>query len=59
MNAALMVDPADTSADSQARCALMLDPGHPGAIHVVTHVMEMQAHARDGAAWLAATEARH
>ena len=33
-----------------------LAPGHPGAIHVVTHVMEMQGRARAGLEWLAATE---
>jgi len=41
---------------STARRALTIDPGHPGAIHVVTHVMEMQGRPRDGIAWLAATE---
>ena len=39
-----------------ARRALTIDPGHPGAIHVVAHVMEMQGRPRDGIAWLAATE---
>jgi hypothetical protein len=39
-----------------ARRALAIDPGHPGAIHVVAHVMEMQGRPRDGIAWLAATE---
>lgn len=29
-------------AEKMARRALALDPGHPGAIHVVAHVMEMQ-----------------
>jgi hypothetical protein len=43
-------------AEWTARRALALDPGHPGAIHVVAHVMEMQGRARDGIAWLAATE---
>ena len=42
-------------AEKTARRALMLDPGHPGAIHVVAHVMEMQGRARDGLAWLAET----
>jgi hypothetical protein len=43
-------------AEKWARRALALDPGHPGAIHVVTHVMEMQGRARAGLAFLAATE---
>jgi tetratricopeptide (TPR) repeat protein len=43
-------------AEKVARCALTLDPGHPGAIHVVAHVMEMQGRAREGLAFLAATE---
>ena len=43
-------------AEATARRALTLTPGHPGAIHVVAHVMEMQGRARDGLAWLAATE---
>jgi hypothetical protein len=43
-------------AEAIARRALVFAPGHPGAIHVVTHVMEMQGRARDGIAWLAATE---
>src|SRR5262249_148885 len=34
----------------------MIDPGHPGAIHVVTHVLEMRGRAREGLAFLAATE---
>jgi hypothetical protein len=42
-------------AEATARRALALDPGHPGAIHVVTHVMEMQGRARAGINWLAAT----
>jgi len=41
---------------STARRALTIDPGHPGAIHVITHVMEMEGRPRDGLAWLAATE---
>ncbi len=43
-------------AEATARRALALAPGHPGAIHVVTHVMEMQGRARAGLEWLAATE---
>jgi tetratricopeptide (TPR) repeat protein len=43
-------------AEKAARRALSLDPGHPGAIHVVAHVMEMQGRFRDGLAFLAATE---
>jgi tetratricopeptide (TPR) repeat protein len=43
-------------AEKIARRALALDPGHPGAIHVVAHVMEMQGRASEGLAFLAATE---
>jgi hypothetical protein len=43
-------------AEKWARRALALDPGHPAAIHVVTHVMEMQGRVREGLAFLAATE---
>lgn len=43
-------------AEKIARRALTLDPRHPGAIHVVAHVMEMQGRAREGLAFLAATE---
>ena len=43
-------------AEKMARRALALDPGHPGAIHVVAHVMEMQGRAHDGLAFLAAVE---
>ena len=43
-------------AEKVARRALLLDPRHPGAIHVVAHVMEMQGRAREGLAFLAATE---
>jgi tetratricopeptide (TPR) repeat protein len=43
-------------AEKIARRALVLDPRHPGAIHVVAHVMEMQGRAREGLAFLAATE---
>ena len=43
-------------AEKFARRALAIDPGHPGAVHVVAHVMEMQGRAHDGLAFLAATE---
>jgi hypothetical protein len=43
-------------AEKIARRALALDPGHPGAIHVVAHVMEMQGRVQDGLAFLAAVE---
>jgi tetratricopeptide (TPR) repeat protein len=43
-------------AEKTARRALALDPQHPGAIHVIVHVMEMQGRAREGLAFLAATE---
>ena len=43
-------------AEKIARRALALDPRHPGAVHVVVHVMEMQGRAREGLAFLAATE---
>jgi tetratricopeptide (TPR) repeat protein len=43
-------------AEKFARRALAIDPGHPGAIHVVAHVMEMQGRAHEGLAFLAATE---
>jgi len=36
--------------------ALALDPGHPGAIHVVAHVMEMQGRVHDGLAFLGEVE---
>jgi len=42
-------------AEKIARRALALDPRHPGAIHVVAHVMEMQWRAREGLEFLAAT----
>lgn len=44
-------------AERTARRALAVDPRHPGAIHVITHVMEMQGRAREGLAFLAETEA--
>jgi tetratricopeptide (TPR) repeat protein len=43
-------------AEKIARRALTLDPGHPGAVHVVAHVMEMQGRVQDGLAFLAAAE---
>jgi tetratricopeptide (TPR) repeat protein len=43
-------------AEKIARRALALDPGHPGAIHVVAHVMEMQGRVHDGLAFLAEVE---
>jgi len=43
-------------AERMARRALDLQPGHPGAIHVVAHVMEMQGRDLEGLVFLAATE---
>ena len=43
-------------AETVARRTLDLDPMHPGAIHVMAHVMEMQGRNREGLAFLAATE---
>lgn len=43
-------------AERTARRALALDPRHPGAIHVIAHVMEMQGRAREGLKFLAETE---
>jgi tetratricopeptide (TPR) repeat protein len=43
-------------AERMARRALDLQPMHPGAMHVVAHVMEMQGRCREGLAFLAATE---
>jgi hypothetical protein len=43
-------------AEKLARRALALDPRHPGAIHVLAHVMEMQGRGHEGLAFLAATE---
>ncbi len=43
-------------AEKTARRALAVDPLHPGAIHVVAHVMEMQGRFRQGLAFLAATK---
>jgi len=43
-------------AEEVARRALALDPGLPAAIHVISHVMEMQGRTREGLAFLAATK---
>ena len=43
-------------AEKTARRALALDPRHVGAVHVVAHVMEMQGRAREGLAFLTATQ---
>jgi hypothetical protein len=43
-------------AEKLARRALNHDPRHAGAIHAITHVMEMQGRAREGLEFLAATE---
>jgi tetratricopeptide (TPR) repeat protein len=43
-------------AEELARRALAIDPGHPGAIHVLAHVMEMEGRAREGLAFLDRTE---
>jgi len=43
-------------AERFARRALALDPRHPAAIHTTAHVMEMQGRAREGLAFLDATE---
>jgi tetratricopeptide (TPR) repeat protein len=43
-------------AEKIARRALALDPRHPGAIHVIAHVMEMKGRYREGLAFLAANE---
>jgi tetratricopeptide (TPR) repeat protein len=43
-------------AEEMARRALALDPRHPSAIHVITHVMEMQGRDREGLEFLAETE---
>jgi tetratricopeptide (TPR) repeat protein len=43
-------------AEKMARRALVLDPGHPGAIHVVAHVMEMQGRFHEGLLFLVANE---
>ena len=43
-------------AEKIARRALAVDARHPGAIHVIAHVLEMQGRAREGLAFLAETE---
>jgi hypothetical protein len=43
-------------AEKMARRSLAIDARHPGAIHVITHVMEMQGRAREGLEFLAETE---
>jgi len=43
-------------AELVARAALALNNGHPGAIHAIVHVMEMQGRAAEGLAFLADTE---
>ena len=43
-------------AEKTARRALALDPRHPGAIHVIAHVMEMQGRDREGLEFLVETE---
>ena len=43
-------------AEKIARRTLAIDPWHPGAIHVIAHVMEMQGRSREGLEFLAATE---
>src|SRR5690242_9622975 len=45
-------------AEKAARRAPALDRGHPGAIHALAHVMEMQGRAREGIAFLDATESQ-
>lgn len=43
-------------AEKMARRTLVLDPGHPGAIHVIAHVMEMQGRFNEGLLFLTANE---
>jgi hypothetical protein len=43
-------------AEALARYALVIDPWHPGGIHVIAHVMEMEGRAREGVAFLDETE---
>src|SRR6185437_2301918 len=44
------------SAEAVAREALAHDPRHPGALHALAHVLEMEGRYREGLALLAATE---
>jgi len=43
-------------AEELAQFALAIDPRHPGAIHVLAHVMEMEGRDREGLAFLDKTE---
>jgi tetratricopeptide (TPR) repeat protein len=43
-------------AEKVARRALAIDPRHPGAIHALAHVMEMEGRAREGLAFLDKTK---
>ncbi|HXB76168.1 MAG TPA: tetratricopeptide repeat protein [Bradyrhizobium sp.] len=43
-------------AEKMARRALEVDPRHPGAMHAIVHVMEMQGRGREGIEFLAANE---
>jgi tetratricopeptide (TPR) repeat protein len=43
-------------AEKAARRALALDPTHPGAIHVVAHVMEMEGRFHEGLLFLTANQ---
>ncbi len=44
------------SAEAVARRALDIDAAHPGAVHVVAHVMDMEGRARQGLNFLARNE---
>ena len=44
-------------AEKTARDALAIDPMHVGAMHALVHVLEMEARAREGLAFLAENEA--
>ena len=45
-------------AEQAAQRALTLNPRNPGAIHAITHVMEMRGRPREGIAWLESTSAQ-
>lgn len=47
----------DARAEPVARRALALDPGHPGALHALSHVLDTQGRAREGLALLDAQPA--